>query len=163
MLSLPPSTPSEHSSPRIPDFAEVHAEEWQSFGVGDGGTTVFVGNIRGPIVPGSVVIYGGLSSAIDQLGALKGVPAGDDAGPAVHDILEDGNLYGHTTSSTVDYSTGQVMVTWSWAPLLDQPLYVRWLRRRHRLRGSQVQVRRPDGETEWVDMKTFADIARLED
>jgi len=59
MLSLPPSTPSEHSSPRIPEFAEVRAEEWQSFGVGDGG-------------------------AIDRLG--------DNAGPAVHDILKDGNL-----------------------------------------------------------------------
>lgn len=127
------------------------------FGTGDNMTSLFNGCIRQPVIPGSVYIRVLPEDAVSQLGMIDSPPEDmSNVEQALHDVAKDGILHGHTYGgSTVTYETGLLAVNFQHAPGDGAPIWVFWKRRTHLHHDSQVQVRTPGGETEWVSLDTL--------
>lgn len=126
----------------------------QVFGTGDGANEYFSGSIRGPVIPGTVYLRQLPEDAVSQLGMIDSAP--DDmtnVEQALHDIGKDGVLHGHTYGgSNVDYDTGFIAASFQNAPAAGSPIWIFWKRRLHKHHDALVQVKRPDGELEWIDL-----------
>ena len=132
------------------DFTGVE-EMHQRIGTGDHATVHFSCNVRGPIIPGSLVIRVLPEDAVSQLAALEDETRFE---ARCDDSAETGVLKGDVEDgSIVNYWTGQIMVVLRTAPRVGEPVWAAWKRRLHRLHDAKVQVRLPPhGKIEWVSL-----------
>jgi hypothetical protein len=137
---------------------EVSEPIFQEMGTCDGCTTTFMGHIRAPVVPGSVIVRVTSDSAVDQLALVDDPTACWASG---HDITKDGVLHGKINHGTVDYLTGQVHVDLPSAPNYDYRIEVIWQRFVHKYRHHTVEMSGPDGEKVTVSVPELQAILGL--
>lgn len=128
-------------------------------GGGDGVSTGFVGTVRAPVIPGSVVIRVMMNNAVDRLAALT-----DPTASALMSAIEMQNGTGvllqqkdggSINAGVVNHQTGQWRVNWLSPPPPGSIIQVLYRRELHRLHGARVLVQLPDGTTEWIDLQTL--------
>jgi len=130
----------------------------QRFGTGDGANVIFMGSLRGPIVPGSLDVRVLPEDAVSQLAALDDFSRFEaictDALFQDGVLVGDGSLIGDVRNeSKIDYETSLLKIEWFTAPNPGQPIIATWQRRLHRLHDAKVQVRLPPhGAVEWVSL-----------
>lgn len=138
----PALEPSEQMSDRVGD--------------GDGCTISYYHGLRGPIVPGSVIVRAISNDAVSSLGRLTDPLACE---MAAHDISKDGVLYGKISSGTIDYMTGAINVTWDTAPMIGYKIEVIWRRYVHKKRGYMIKIIDPETNAEEIiSLKKIGEI-----
>lgn len=125
-------------------------------GTGDGCTSSYSYGVRGPIIPGSVVVRVLSDDVVLRLARLS--DPGKNLASA-SDVTKDGVLHGNVYSGgQVNYETGQVYVNWQEAPANGSPVEIIYRRELHPMHGGSIKVRDKDGVKRWV---TFTELQRI--